>query len=85
MGAAGDYPPGVWSPAGGWYADPRRWRRGTLLVAGAMAAAGLVIFKTSARLETRHAAPARDIPSRRWADVPASGAGLGGSTSLPGK
>lgn len=83
--AGGDYPPHVWSPAGGWYADPRRWRRGTLLVAGAMAAAGAYIFRTSARLETRHGAPARAIPSARWADVPAAREGVGGSTALPGR
>ena len=85
MGASGDYPPGVWSPAGGWYADPRHWRRGTLLVGAAMAAVGLYVFRSSAALETRHAAPARDIPSRRWSEVPASGAGVGGSTKLPGR
>jgi hypothetical protein len=82
MAGGGDYPKGVWSPAGGWYADPRHWRRGTALVVAGMAVAAFKVFSTSARLETRHAAPARPIPSRRWSDVPEARIGAGGATSL---
>lgn len=80
--AGGDYPKGVWSPAGGWYADPKHWRRGTALVVAGMAVVAFKIFSTSARLETRHAAPARPIPSRRWSNVPEARIGAGGATSL---
>ena len=86
MGGGGaDHPAGIWSPAGGWHADPRSWRRGTAVVALAMAAAAAYVFRGSAALETRHAAPARPIPSRRWANVPAAGAGPGGSTAPRGE
>ena len=68
--AGGDYPKGVWSPAGGWYADPRHWRRNTLVTVAGMAALATYVFRTSAAAETRHAAPARSIPSARWASVP---------------
>jgi hypothetical protein len=35
MAGGGDLrvPPEVWSPTGGFYADPRRWKRNTALVA----------------------------------------------------
>ena len=31
-------PAGVWSPAGGWWADPKHWRRNTALAFGSVAA-----------------------------------------------
>jgi hypothetical protein len=68
--AGGDYPKHVWSPAGGWYADPRHWRRNTALAVAALATAAFYIGRASARREVRHAAPVREIPSGRWADVP---------------
>ena len=61
----------IWSPAGGWYADPRHWRRNTALAFAALAGAAFYIGRASAKREVRHAAPVRPIPSRRWADVPA--------------
>ena len=45
----------VWSPAGGWYPDPRGWRRNTALAMGAIAAASYLIASASAKLEVRAA------------------------------
>ncbi len=60
----------IWSPAGGWYSDPRHWRRNTVLAFAALAGAAFYIGRASAKREVRHAAPVRPIPSRRWANVP---------------
>jgi hypothetical protein len=43
----------VWSPAGGWYPDPRGWRRNTALAMGAIAVASYFIASASAKLEVR--------------------------------
>ena len=70
----------IWSPAGGWYSDPRHWRRNTALAFLGLAGAAFYIGRLSARKETRHAAPVRPIPSRRWSDVPAPrGGAIGGA------
>ncbi|KAK0715805.1 hypothetical protein B0H67DRAFT_645503 [Lasiosphaeris hirsuta] len=62
------YPKHVWSPSGGWYAQPVNWKANTAI-------AGLVIFgitacawKLSAELEYRHKMPEPDrfFPSRYW-------------------
>jgi len=60
------YPKHVWSPSGGWYAQPANWKRNTAI-------AGLAIFlitaagwKLSAEVEYRHKMPepGRFFPSR---------------------
>lgn len=61
-----DYPKGVWSPTGGWYADPKNWRRNTLFAFVFMAASATYVFKKSAELEQRPIAPIRHIPSQNW-------------------
>ena len=43
----------VWTPSGGWYPDPKGWRRNTALVVGAIAVASYFIASTSAKLEVR--------------------------------
>jgi hypothetical protein len=45
----------VWSPAGGWYADPRGWRRNTAVAFAAVAAISFCVASVSAKLEVRHA------------------------------
>ena len=45
-GSGGGYPKEVWSPAGGWYPDPKGWRTNTgiaFAVIAAMAVATYVI------------------------------------------
>ncbi|KAG7669970.1 hypothetical protein Ndes2526B_g06343 [Nannochloris sp. 'desiccata'] len=60
-------PKEIWSPAGGFYADPRKWKRNTFVVAGAIALAAAYIFSKSTQMEERHATPTRPIPSQKWA------------------
>jgi hypothetical protein len=43
----------VWSPSGGWYADPRGWRRNTVLAYGAVAVVSYFVASYSAKLEVR--------------------------------
>ena len=49
----------VWSPSGGWYPDPRGWRRNTALAMGAIAVASYFIASASAKLEVRAVAGLR--------------------------
>lgn len=60
------YPKGVWSPAGGWWADPKNWRRNTAVAFLGIAAISTVVFFKSAQLEQRPVPPVRPIPSQRW-------------------
>ncbi|KAK9844166.1 hypothetical protein WJX81_006677 [Elliptochloris bilobata] len=79
----GDYPRGVWSPAGGWYADPKHWRRNTVLAFAAMFAIAVPVFFLSASREQRHQYPVRPIPSQRWCKnfpPPPSEERIGGAT-----
>ncbi len=43
----------VWSPAGGWYADPRGWRKNTALAFAAVACISYAVASVSAKLEVR--------------------------------
>lgn len=66
MGAGGFPTNEVWSPAGGWYCDPRYWRRNTFLALGAVACIAVPVFLTSAKLEKRPHQPTHAIPSQIW-------------------
>lgn len=57
----------IWSPAGGFFADPKNWRRNTVIAAVGIATVAAVIFKKSTSLEERHALPTHRIPSQRFA------------------
>jgi len=70
MGGGGKipYPKHVWSPSGGWYAQPHNWKANTAVM-------GLVIFgitalawRVSAEREVRYRMPeeGRFYPSRYW-------------------
>ncbi|KAJ2724556.1 hypothetical protein GGI07_001903 [Coemansia sp. Benny D115] len=60
------YPKHVWSPAGGWWAQPKTWKRNTAIVGvGALCFLGFV-FKKSAELEQRTLYPRVWIPSMMW-------------------
>ncbi|KAK9811884.1 hypothetical protein WJX72_011786 [[Myrmecia] bisecta] len=68
-GGGGDhfhYPKGVWSPAGGWWADPKHWRRNTAVAFGVIVAVSIPLFLKSAELEQRPIPPTRPIPSQKW-------------------
>ncbi|KAL4458383.1 hypothetical protein ABPG75_013248 [Micractinium tetrahymenae] len=68
MGGGGDLhvPKGLWSPTGGFFADPKRWKRNTLLAVAAMAGLAALGFQQSIKMEQRHAQPHSAIPSQRW-------------------
>eukprot|EP00884_Botryococcus_braunii_P021032 jgi/Botrbrau1/7612/Bobra.0159s0061.1 len=57
---------GIWSPAGGWYPDPKHWRRNTLITVAGMVLVLIPIWNTSTRLEKRYGEPTRWIPSMLW-------------------
>jgi hypothetical protein len=60
------YPKHVWSPAGGWYAQPANWKANTAVIS--LVSIGIVgmVFMASARLEHRDKMPepGRFFPSR---------------------
>ncbi len=60
---------GVWTPYGGWFPDPKQWRRHTL---GGFVALGALSFATwnfSRAREQRPIYPAHPIPSQRWSNA----------------
>jgi len=69
MGGGGDsYRPSghhyfkeVWSPSGGWWCDPKGWRRNTAFAVGAYLVAQYMIFQWSAENEKRY------LPPKTWA------------------
>jgi hypothetical protein len=52
-GAHFPYPKTVWSPAGGWWANPVHWKRNTGIAAVTIAALCVPIFVYSANREVR--------------------------------
>ncbi|EOO03942.1 hypothetical protein UCRPA7_460 [Phaeoacremonium minimum UCRPA7] len=62
------YPKHVWSPAGGWYAQPANWKRNTAIAVAVMGVYLAASWKLSAELEYRYKMPEPDrfFPSRYW-------------------
>ena len=61
------YPKWVWTPAGGWWCQPKNANRNTAIMAGAWAVILAVTFKFSAANERRYLPPiVYPIPSQRW-------------------
>ena len=56
----------VWSPAGGWFADPKYCKRNTMLGFAFLVVASATIFNYSRQVEQRPLAPTRRIPSQGW-------------------
>ena len=56
----------VWSPAGGWYAQPANWKRNTFVLGSMMFGLVGVVWMVGARLEHRDKMPeeGRFFPSR---------------------
>ncbi|RUS30204.1 hypothetical protein BC938DRAFT_479721 [Jimgerdemannia flammicorona] len=46
------YPKEVWSPAGGWWAQPKTWKSNTVVVALGMAVTCAGVWRLSAERET---------------------------------
>ncbi|KAF9730927.1 hypothetical protein PMIN06_005799 [Paraphaeosphaeria minitans] len=70
MGGGGKipYPKHVWSPAGGWYAQPANWKANTFVMGGVLASIVGAVWMLSANLEYRDKMPqeGRFFPSRYW-------------------
>ncbi|KAK6537467.1 hypothetical protein TWF694_011652 [Orbilia ellipsospora] len=70
MGGGGKipYPKHVWSPAGGWYGQPKNWRQNTITMGALVLGFGLMALNLSANLEHRERMPedGRFFPSRWW-------------------
>ncbi|KAI1817452.1 hypothetical protein GGS20DRAFT_532231 [Poronia punctata] len=62
------YPKHVWSPAGGWYAQPANWKRNTAVFMGVIIGITAFTWKLSGELEYRHKMPEPGsfFPSRYW-------------------
>ncbi|KIK56364.1 hypothetical protein GYMLUDRAFT_47140 [Collybiopsis luxurians FD-317 M1] len=61
------YPKQVWSPAGGWWVRPSNWKSNTFVVSAGIAGMAYLLFQLSSSKEHRYIAPAKDIPSMKWA------------------
>ncbi|TKA30070.1 hypothetical protein B0A50_02789 [Salinomyces thailandicus] len=62
------YPKHVWSPAGGWYAQPANWKANTAVMGAVMVGICLMVGSVSADREHREKMPDPDrfFPSRYW-------------------
>ncbi|EOD48801.1 hypothetical protein GTA08_BOTSDO10380 [Neofusicoccum parvum] len=70
MGGGGKvpYPKHVWSPAGGWYSQPKNWKANTAVMGGVVLGITGLAWYTSAQREQRSKfpEPGRFFPSRYW-------------------
>jgi len=64
--ATNRYPKHVWSPSGGWYAQPANWKANTAVMAGVIIGITAMVWSISADRETRTKFPeeGRFFPSR---------------------
>lgn len=62
------YPKHVWSPSGGWYAQPANWKANTAIAGVVMAGVLAVTWKFSSERESwvRKPEPEQWFPSRRY-------------------
>mmetsp|Transcript_15412 Transcript_15412/g.20001 ORF Transcript_15412/g.20001 Transcript_15412/m.20001 type:complete len:97 (-) Transcript_15412:151-441(-) len=60
------YPQHVWTPSGGWWANPPNWKVNTAIATGFVAFSFGVIFQFSAANERRPMPPREHIPSQSW-------------------
>ena len=47
------FPSHVWTPTGGWYANPKNWKRNTMVVAGGIAFLSFLIYRKGESLQRR--------------------------------
>jgi hypothetical protein len=70
MGGGGKipYPKHVWSPAGGWYAQPNNWKGNTAVMGLVLSSIVGMVWMVSANREYRDKMPeqGRFFPSRYW-------------------
>ncbi|PNW70571.1 hypothetical protein CHLRE_17g725400v5 [Chlamydomonas reinhardtii] len=56
----------IWYPHGGFYCDPKGWRKNTLLTLGGIGVLLYMTFSYSTANEVRHMPPKGWIPSIMW-------------------
>jgi len=56
----------VWTPYGGWFPDPKAWKRNTLLGFAGVFLATVVTWNHSRKIERRSTYPTHWIPSQMW-------------------
>ncbi|OMJ24989.1 hypothetical protein AYI70_g1210 [Smittium culicis] len=61
------YPKHVWSPSGGWWSQPKAWKKNTAIVAVGSTLFVSYIWYKSAKIERRTQYPHFWIPSMMWA------------------
>jgi len=59
----------VWTPSGGWWCDPKGWRRNTAVAAAVFLAAQYALFRFSSANETRYVAPKGWVASMAYTDA----------------
>merc|ERR1712189_533 len=62
------YPKYVWSPSGGWWCQPRNWKRNTAFAFIATAVICVPVVWFDLKREQRLAPPPHPVPSQRWAE-----------------
>ncbi|KAI9230876.1 MAG: hypothetical protein DHS80DRAFT_28329 [Piptocephalis tieghemiana] len=62
-----DYPKEVWSPSGGWWAQPKTWKKNSLVIGLGTAVIIACTWNYSAKREYRPVKPYGWIPSMLWA------------------
>ncbi|KAL2036630.1 hypothetical protein N7G274_010656 [Stereocaulon virgatum] len=62
------YPKHVWSPSGGWYAQPANWKMNTAICGVIIIGLAAITWNIGAEREFRHKMPekGRFFPSRYW-------------------
>jgi hypothetical protein len=61
------YPRRVWTPYGGWWPEPKNWKRNTALGLLGLLLSGAGLFYLSTRLERRPRPSPYPVWSQRWA------------------
>ena len=69
------YPKHVWSPAGGWYAQPKNWRANTAIMLGVVVGITAMAWSVSAEREHRYKMPEVCLPNVDWEDYGGNAAG----------
>ena len=64
--ATNRYPKHVWSPAGGWYAQPKNWRANTAIMLGVVVGITAMAWSVSAEREHRYKMPEVCLSSIGW-------------------
>ena len=57
----------VWTTYGGWFPDPKRWRRNTAVAFLIAIGSSAIVFDASRKMERRPKFPEHAIPSQMWA------------------